>query len=159
MEIGKRQCEGTLMRFIKASVFPVSVDKLWQFHERADVFSLLTPPWRPTEIIQPPHSLEIGTRVIAKIKIGPLWQTTIAEHIEYEHGHMFADRMLKGPFSKWLHRHIMTAKGPNESQLTDDIEYELPLGPLGSFFGGLFARRELARVFDYRHRVTLNALT
>jgi uncharacterized protein len=147
------------VRFIKTSVFPVSVERLWEFHERPDAFSLLTPPWRPTKIIQPPRSLEIGTRVIAKMKVGPLWHETIAEHIAYDReNHMFADRMLKGPFAKWVHQHIMLARGPNESELTDDIEYELPLGPLGKLFGSWFASRELDRVFTFRHNATREAL-
>jgi hypothetical protein len=41
--------------------------------------------------------------------------------------------------------------------LTDDIEYELPLGLLGRIFGGGLASRQLDRMFDYRHRVTRRA--
>jgi ligand-binding SRPBCC domain-containing protein len=70
---------------------------------------------------------------------------------------MFADRMIKGPFSYWLHRHIVEPVSENESILVDDIEYALPLGPVGNFFGGWFARRELQRLFDYRHSVTRTA--
>lgn len=142
------------MHFVKESVFPVSAEVLWSFHERPDALQLLTPPWQRTEVVQPPASLEAGTRVVLRTKLGPLWQTIIAEHVAYERGHMFADRMLKGPFAEWLHRHIVTARGPFESVLRDEIDYELPLGPLGRLFGGPFARRELERLFDYRHEVT-----
>lgn len=142
------------MRFVKESVFPVSAEVLWSFHERPDAFQLLTPPWQRTEVVQPPASLEVGTRVVVRTKLGPLWQTIVAEHVEYERGHMFADRMLEGPFAAWLHRHIVTPRGPSESVLRDEIDYELPLGALGRLFGGPFARRELERLFDYRHEVT-----
>lgn len=70
---------------------------------------------------------------------------------------MFADRMLEGPFASWLHKHIVTPKGPNQCVLTDEIEYELPLGILGRIFGGGFARRNLERMFDFRHEVTQRA--
>jgi ligand-binding SRPBCC domain-containing protein len=142
------------MRFIKESVFPVSAEVLWAFHERPDVLTLLSPPWQQTEVVQPPASLEVGTRVILRAKLGPLRPTIIAEHVAYERGRMFADRIVKGPFPRWLHRHTVTSLGPSESMLTDDVDYELPLGVVGRFFGGAYARRELERLFEFRHEVT-----
>src|SRR5262249_50926980 len=38
--------------------------------------------------------------------------------------------------------------------LEDRIEYAMPYGALGALFGGPAVRRRLARLFDYRHRVT-----
>lgn len=145
------------MRFKKESVIHASAERVFAFHETPDAFERLQPPWQETEIVQAPSSLEVGTRVELRVKVGPIWQTMVAEHVEYEPGRMFADRLVKGPFSKWLHRHIITPRGPNECLLTDDIEYELPLGPLGRLFGGRFARRNLERLFEYRHQVTREA--
>lgn len=142
------------MRFVKESLFAASADKVFAFHERPDAFERLQPPWQKSEIVQPPTSLQVGTRVIVRVKIGPIWQTVEAEHVEYEPGRMFADRMLKGPFASWLHRHVVTPRGPNECTLTDEIDYELPLGAIGRVLGGAFARRELERLFEHRHAVT-----
>ena len=74
--------------------------------------------------------------------------------MEYEPGRMFADRMTKGPFRKWYHRHIVEPVAEDQCLLTDDITYELPGGALGRLFGGPFARRQLQRLFEYRHEVT-----
>lgn len=142
------------MRFTRESVIRASAEKVFAFHERPDAFALLQPPWATTEIIQPPSSLEVGTRVILRTGLGPFMQTIEAEHVAYEPGRMFADRMVRGPFASWLHRHVVTPKGPNESVLTDDIEYELPLGVLGRVFGGPIAQWQLGRLFDFRHEVT-----
>lgn len=145
------------MRFTKESTLEASAATVFAFHERPDAFEQLQPPWQTTRIIQPPTSLEVGTRVVLDVRLGPLWQRIEAEHVAYEPGRMFADRMVKGPFSSWLHRHIVTPKGPDRSVLTDDIEYELPLGWLGRLVGGPFARSNLERMFEYRHRVTREA--
>lgn len=142
------------MKFVEESVIAASAARVFAFHEAPDAFAKLQPPWQTTEIIQPPRSLEVGTRVILRTKVGPIWQTIEAEHVAYEPGHMFADRMTRGPFASWLHRHIVTPLGPDTCRLTDDVTYELPLGVLGRTFGGWFARRELERLFAYRHRVT-----
>ncbi len=145
------------LRFRKESLIQASAERVFAFHEAPDAFERLQPPWQTTEIVQPPASLEVGTRVIVKVKLGPLWQTIVAEHVAYEPGRMFADRMLEGPFASWLHRHVVTPQGPDRCLLTDDIEYELPLGWLGRVFGGGFARWNLERMFEYRHEVTRRA--
>ena len=145
------------MRFKKKSIIKASAERVFEFHEAPDAFERLQPPWQKTEVVQPPTSLEVGTRVILRAKVGPFWQTMVAEHVEYEPGKMFADRLVKGPFASWLHRHIVTPRGENVCVLTDDIEYELPLGALGRLFGGKFAQSNLERLFEYRHRVTREA--
>ncbi len=145
------------VRFVKESVIEASAERVFAFHEAADAFERLQPPWQTTEIIRPPSSLEVGTRVELRVKLGPLWQTLVAEHVEYEPGRMFADRMVEGPFAQWLHRHVVTPIAPGRCTLTDEIEYELPLGAVGRIFGGGFARRSLERLFEYRHEVTRKA--
>jgi ligand-binding SRPBCC domain-containing protein len=145
------------MRFTKESVIRAPAARVFAFHEAPDAFERLQPPWQTTEIVHPPASLEVGTRVVLRVKVGPFWQTLVAEHVEYEPGRMFADRLVKGPFKTWLHRHIVTPRGEDTCVLTDDIEYELPLGALGRTFGGRFARKNLERLFDFRHRVTRKA--
>jgi ligand-binding SRPBCC domain-containing protein len=146
-----------MMRFVKESRIGASAETVFAFHEAKDAFERLQPPWQETEIITPPSSLAVGTRVVLRTKIGPCWQTIEAEHVAYEPGRMFADEMTRGPFASWVHKHLVTPRGPNESTLTDDIEYELPLGALGRLFGAAFARRELERLFAYRHEVTRRA--
>ena len=88
------------MRFTKTSVIRASAAKVFAFHERPGVLALLQPPWAQTEILQPPTSLAVGTRVILRTKLGPFWQTIEAEHVAYEPGRMFADRMVRGPFAR-----------------------------------------------------------
>src|SRR5262245_58905297 len=140
------------MRFLKSSHIAAPASRVFAFHEAPYALQRLTPPCQRTTIVQPPRSLEKGTRVIIKTWLGPIPQTIVAEHVEYEAGRMFADRMIRGPFKHWLHRHIVTPEGDG-SVLTDDVEYELPFGPLGKL-GARFARRELERLFAYRHDVT-----
>lgn len=141
-------------RFTHQSDFDCSAERLFGFHERPEALQLLTPPWQTIDLIQPPKSLAVGTRVIMRMKVGPLWQAVEAEHVSYEPGVSFSDRMVKGPFAYWLHKHIVEPLGESRSRLIDDVTYRLPMGPLGALFGGWYARRELERLFRYRHEVT-----
>jgi ligand-binding SRPBCC domain-containing protein len=145
------------VRFLREIQIEAPAARVFGFHEAPDALARLTPPWQKTKIIQPPSSLAVGTRVILETYVGPIPQRIEAEHVEYEAGRMFADRMVKGPFKYWLHRHIVTPIDDARCTLTDDVEYELPLGALGRVFGAGFARRELDRLFDYRHAVTKKA--
>ena len=145
------------MRFTKESTIAASAADVFAFHERRDAFERLQPPWQTVEIIQRPRSLAVGTEVILRVKVGPLWRRIVAVHEAYEAGVMFADRMIEGPFASWYHEHRVTPVDPDHSVLTDDIEYELPLGRLGRWFGRGIARRQLERLFDYRHQVTREA--
>jgi len=145
------------MRFVQATEIHASAARVFAFHEEPEAFARLQPPWQRTEIITPPRSLAVGTIVVLRTRIGPFWQTIEAEHVAYEPGVMFADRMNRGPFASWLHRHVVTARGPDACTLTDDIEYELPLGALGRWFGAGVARRQLERLFAFRHAVTREA--
>ena len=142
-----------MQHFSKTSEFRASAERLFAFHERPDALALLTPPWQKTEVIQPPTSLAAGTVVKLRTRVGPFWQNIEAEHVSYERGRSFADRMVKGPFSHWLHRHEI-APAAGGSTLHDAIEYELPLGALGQLGGGWFVRRMLDKLFAFRHDVT-----
>ena len=141
-------------RFVRTLDVAAPVETLWAFHERPDAFALLQPPWERFEVILPPRSLEVGTRVEVRAWIGPFPTTIVAEHVAYERGKLFADRMLAGPFRSWLHRHRFESREGGGSRLIDDIEYELPLGWLGRTFGAGLARRRLERLFEHRHRIT-----
>ena len=145
------------MHFVKESLIHASAETVFAFHAQKDAFERLVAPWQKIEIIQPPKSLEVGTRVILRMKVGPFWQDVEAVHVAYDAGHMFADRIVKGPFASWLHKHVITPRSVNECTLRDDIEYELPLGLLGRIFGAPIAKYELRRLFDYRHDVTRTA--
>ncbi|MDD9970852.1 MAG: hypothetical protein OXR73_31735 [Myxococcales bacterium] len=44
------------------------------------------------------------------------------------------------------------------AQLRDEIDYALPLGPVGQLAARLFVDRRLARLFAYRHETTEEAV-
>src|SRR3954470_17003127 len=143
------------MRFVQESFIAAPPAAVFAFHERPDALARLVPPWERVEVVQPPASLLPGSRVVLRMKLGPLRLTWEAEHTRYEKGVLFQDRMVRGPFKSWLHTHS-TLPGPNGGTvLRDEVEYELPL----LFLPGLpLVRRRLRRMFEYRHQVTAAAL-
>ena len=131
---------------------PVSVDELFEWHRREGAFQRLTPPWEPTRVVSSDGVVN-GGRAVMEMHLGPTTQRWVAEHKEVVPGQGFVDEQVDGPFKSWRHEHRMEALGPARSALVDHIEYVLPLGAVGHFFGEGIAARRLDKMFTYRHAV------
>lgn len=136
----------------RSCILPVSQQTLFEWHERPDAFELLTPPWRKVAIVERSEgALEKGYWQIMRIAL-PIgshdWKAVITE---CQPPHYFVDEQEYGPFAYWHHRHEMHARGPNESELVDEITYALPGGRFGQWMLGWYIRRDLERLFTYRH--------
>ncbi len=129
----------------------VSAERLFAWHDHRGAFERLTPPWQPVRL-ETFEGIRDGQRAV--IRLGPGGALTwVAEHFGFEEGRQFCDRQVRGPFGAWTHTHRMIPSGPDASTLEDEVAYRLPLAPLSNVAAG-FARREIDRLFAYRHRVT-----
>jgi len=141
------------LRFVAESVLPASVEEVFAFHRRPDAFELLQPPWERVHVIEPPSGLEVGTRVVVRARVGPIWTEIVAEHVAYEENRSFEDVMVRGPFPHWHHRHLFL-DDPDGCRLRDEVEYAPPLGILGRLVDPWFVRPRLVKMFAHRHEVT-----
>lgn len=147
--------------FHKRSRILAPAHAVFAWHRRPDALTRLIPPWERVTVEQPPASLGGGDRAVLVIRNGPLRIRWVAEHHGIEDrgpdGGEFTDTQVSGPFKAWTHRHLVEPDGPDACWLDDRIEYELPFGPFGRFFGGALTRRKLERMFEYRHNATRTA--
>ena len=90
------------MLYVHESHIDAEPCAVFAFHEQPDALARLVPPWEKVEIVQPPSSLRPGTRVLLRMRMGPLAMLWEAEHTRYERGVLFQDRMVRGPFRTWL---------------------------------------------------------
>ena len=142
------------MRFIKESIIKASPERVFAFHEQANVLSLLIPPWESARVIQSARISDVGSQAIIETKLlGPLTVRWVAQHTVYDPPNFFEDVQLKGPFRSWRHRHIIKPHAAG-AILHDEIDYEPPLGFLGRAFAPLFIQKRLEKLFAYRHQVT-----
>jgi ligand-binding SRPBCC domain-containing protein len=144
--------------FVKRTHFPVSAERLFDWHAEPEALERLIPPWQEARVVHRTGTVrEIGSRIEIRIRIGPFWQTWISEHTACQEGRMFSDSQIKGPFALWRHTHTFEPDGPNACYLEDRVEYALPMGVLGSVIARRFVRRKLDRLFSYRHEFTAKA--
>jgi ligand-binding SRPBCC domain-containing protein len=141
------------MGFQYSSLINAPVEVVWQFHERADILDILTPPWQPVKVIRRQGGLEVGAITEFRLFLGFIPVRWVAKHIECEHNRLFVDQQIEGPMQSWVHRHQFTVEN-DKTRLTDSIEYQLPGGWLAEFFLGWWVNARLQDMFRYRHEVT-----
>jgi ligand-binding SRPBCC domain-containing protein len=141
--------------FVHESRIEAPPEVVFAFHERPDALQRLVPPWERVEIVRPPSSLAPGTRVVLRMRVGPFGFTWEAEHTLYQRAALFQDRMLRGPFRRWVHTHRFLPAAPGATTLRDEVEYEIPRY---AFVAAPLIGRRLRRMFEYRHRVTKDSV-
>ena len=136
-----------------ATRIAASVEAVFAFHAEPDALARLMPPWDPSRVVEPPKSLEVGTRVVVETRVGPIRFSIVAVHTEYELNRIFVDEMEKGPFSYWRHEHHFEDVD-GDCLLRDRILYTPRFGIFGRLAEPLLVRPRLRKLFEHRHQVT-----
>jgi len=144
-----------VQRFQMETRIAAPPETVFRFHESPDALTQLIPPWENMRVAEAPGSLEPGSVVVLKGRVaGIIPVKWVALHTAYEPPHLFVDRQESGPFAYWLHHHRFIDDGAGGTLLRDEVDYKLPLGPIGQVFGGGFVRVKLDKMFRFRHEVT-----
>ena len=142
------------MRYIKETRINAPPNVVFGFHESPDALAQLIPPWENMKPVESAGSLRPGSRVVLRGRVGIIPVKWVAVHTEYDPPHLFADRQESGPFASWYHRHHCLDDDAGGTILRDEVEYTVPLGIIGAWFGGWYVRRKLEAMFAYRHEKT-----
>jgi ligand-binding SRPBCC domain-containing protein len=129
----------------------VPITRAFEFYGDARNLEAITPPWLGFELTSAPATMREGARIGYRLKLHGVpvrWRTEIES---WEPPHRFVDLQLSGPYDTWEHTHLFEADGENATVLRDQVRYALPLGPLGELAHRLFVRRDVERIFDFRH--------
>ena len=142
------------MLFVHESLIHAPAERVFAFHELPDALQRLTPEWMHVRVVQAAPDIAVGRVAIVDVPIVFGWYTrTESEHIVYDPPRLFVDTMRRGPFRRWVHRHLVI---PTEGGaiLRDEVDCAMPWFLGGGLADRLIVRRRLRRLFDYRHRVT-----
>lgn len=136
----------------RVQVIPRPRAEVFTYFSDAQNLKALTPRFLDLQILnRQPIEMRAGTLIDYRLKlfVVPLkWRTEITI---CEPPCCFVDEQLRGPYQLWRHRHEFL-EIPTGTLMTDTVDYQLPLGPLGTLAHGLFVHRTLNRIFDYRHQ-------
>ena len=145
------------MLFEHSSEFSCPVDRLFEYHEQAGAINRLIPPWEPASVVASNDSLQVGSLVSVRNKIGPISQIWKAEHTQYVRNELFVDELKSGPFAKWKHEHRFAPISDSASRLTDRIDFQLHGAPLSNVLKS-WVDSKLTAMFRFRHRITADDL-
>jgi ligand-binding SRPBCC domain-containing protein len=133
----------------------------WQ-QARVESSRLIAPPPRPVATdpalrFQSPAAgtgseMVISFRPVPRLPFRVGWIASITEFTWNDH---FCDTQLKGPFASWNHCHRITSEvrdGINGTLIVDELEYSVPVGPLGLVANAMFVRRQMESTFAYRQQ-------
>ena len=94
--------------------------------------------------------MAISFRPVPKLPFRIGWLARITEFVWNSH---FCDEQIKGPFASWKHRHGIVSESRRDvagTLISDDVEYVLPLGPLGAVANALFIGSQMESTFAFR---------
>jgi ligand-binding SRPBCC domain-containing protein len=137
----------------RAQRLPVPPEAVFPFF--ADAFNLeaITPGWLRFRVLTPgPVTMAEGTLLAYRLRLHGLplrWLTRIEA---WEPPLRFVDVQVRGPYRLWHHTHSFEPDGDG-TIMRDRVRYALPLGPLGELAHVALVRRELDRIFAFRHAV------
>ncbi len=137
--------------FSKRSYIHAPAETVFEWHTRPGALERLTPPWNPIQVVKKKGGIEKGATAAVKMRIGPIPFTWVAEHTDYEKNRFFRDRQVRGPLAHWVHTHLFEPDGPNACVMEDHVEYALRAHPFGHFLAGSKVRKDLEKMFQYRH--------
>lgn len=140
--------------FTKRTVVQASAMDAFKWHERPGALERLTPPWQKMKVSMQGTGIPVGKRVTMT---NVFWGVPVkmeSEHTDYKEGVYFQDKMIRGPFQSWTHHHSFGEEKNNASTLEDKIEYQLPW--YFPWFVKSMVKKELVRIFNYRHSVFAN---
>jgi NADH dehydrogenase len=137
-------------RLVASQLVPRPIEEVFAFFSRPENLGRITPPSMGFEFLTDDRDMRDG--LVIRYRIRPLlgiamtWTTRIAA---FEPPHRFRDTQLSGPYRRWEHTHTFETV-PGGTLVHDEIEYEVPFGPLGDLANALLVRSELQRIFRHR---------
>jgi len=142
------------VKFERTTFVPAGLPEVFAFFGAQENLGVLTPPEVRFRVVRGPgRQLREGDRIEYRMRVFGLPFRWVSHISLWRDGEAFTDAQERGPLRSWLHTHSFRAVSGGV-EMHDHVDYELPFGFLGRFFGGWLVRRKLEEIFDYRGEAT-----
>ncbi len=139
----------------RTQFLPISLEEAWIFFSSPKNLSKITPAHMNFRILYMSGGDKAYAGQIIRYKVNVLpgipvhWVTEITQITELSH---FIDEQRFGPYALWHHQHFFKAV-EGGVEMTDEVNYAIPLGIIGRLAHALFVGREVSAIFDHRFKV------
>jgi ligand-binding SRPBCC domain-containing protein len=133
-----------------------NIDRVWKFYTNINHLKIITPKKMKIEILNAQYDiLEEGAEawLQAKLITDSKWHSKITYLKPYE----YVDEMISGRFKTWKHLHKFNKINDTNTEIIDQIDFQLHCGFVGTLFEG-YVMRVLSDTFEYRKQATIEAL-
>jgi ligand-binding SRPBCC domain-containing protein len=134
-------------------LLPITLEQAWDFFSSPKNLATITPEsLNLVPITELPAAMYPGIFVTYRVRpllgIPMTWVTEIT-HIEDKR--FFVDEQRLGPYRIWHHQHHFRAV-PGGVEMTDIVDYRLPLGPVGVLMQKLLVGQKVREIFEFRQK-------
>lgn len=138
----------TVFQFERAITLPRPRTEVFPFFAAPENLETLTPPWIRFRITTPlPIVMETGALIRYRLRLKGLPLSWTSRITAWDPPGRFVDEQVSGPYRLWIHEHTFEERR-GETVVRDVVRYAVPGGRL---VNALFVKRDLARIFEYRH--------
>ena len=134
---------------------PRGIHEVFDFFADAHRLEEITPPWLRFHVLTPkPVLMFAGTTIDYTLRLHCIpirWRSEISE---WEPPFRFVDRQLRGPYRLWHHLHTFEERDGG-TLVKDHVDYAVDGGRLVHW---LFVKRDLERIFAFRHKKLIELL-
>jgi len=140
----------------KKQFLPITLDEAWAFFSTPINLKKITPEYMGFNILTDLGDGKMYPGQIIHYIVTPVlgipmrWTTEITHVIDRKY---FVDEQRFGPYSFWHHQHWFR-EVDGGVEMTDIVNYGIPLGFLGQIANTIFVQSKLQEIFDYREKVT-----
>jgi|ERR1700722_7806979 ligand-binding SRPBCC domain-containing protein len=141
----------TIHKLERLQVVPIPLDQAFEFFANPRNLERLTPDLVHFQFLKaPPEKVSPGTILEYRLRIYGVpvkWRTRIDS---VQAPAQFVDVQESGPYASWRHTHSFRALDATHTEIRDQVEFAMPLGPLGEIAYRVLVARSLQQIFDYR---------
>jgi ligand-binding SRPBCC domain-containing protein len=147
--------------FERSCVVRAPIAEVFAFHLDTRNAAAISPRSMPVVAVLGSFPLAQGdvVEIVVRLWPTPLRQTWRVEAERIVEPTLVVDRLLKGPFPRWVHQHRFEDLGDGTTRLTDHVDYQVPLGVLGRVADAIAIRRLMDGMFRFRQARTQQLLT
>jgi ligand-binding SRPBCC domain-containing protein len=149
-----------LRTFSQSFIVNSPLERVWHFYTDVSHLETITPKEIELKIISTTNQnivqgqeIWVSGKIFEKIRRRMKWHSKIT----FLKAHEYIDEMLSGPFKKWRHLHRFHSIDGKQTEVIDEVDFELPYGIFGKLFKG-YAYKQLQNTFEYRKIATVKAL-
>ena len=146
--------------FRQSFIIECPIERVWHFYTDVKHLETITPKGIELKIIRTTNQnivqgqeIWVSGKIFKKMGRRMKWHSKIT----FLKSHEYTDEMLSGPFKKWRHLHRFHNIGGKQTEIIDEVEFELPYGVLGKLIEG-YAYKQLQDIFEYRKITAIKAL-